>query len=146
MSDITDRLRAIEGSPDALAQQAAAHIDRAERENAGLKAALGSLGTTARMLYANAVHCIEQHHPDNLPNGELPGWLADCAADIEAVGNIAGAPPELVRCLETATGQWAMYADMLEDRDLKSEETPEGDMYRAILARLSQPASEDSHG
>lgn len=39
--------------------------------------------TTAKMLYANSLRCAELHHGLDVELNGLPGWLADCKADIE---------------------------------------------------------------
>ena len=39
-------------------------------------------------------------------------------------------------CLSQACRQWRMYADMQEDRDLATEESVEGVLYRKCVAAI----------
>ncbi len=49
-----------------------------------LRGALGAVTKTANLLYANAVGCATNHYGDDIHEHGLPGWLADCAKDIQA--------------------------------------------------------------
>jgi len=59
--------------------------------------------------------------------------------------------PDLVKALETALGQWGMYADMNEREDerirLIDERSPEGDLYRhcrKVLNAMKSPGGSDA--
>lgn len=47
--------------------------------------------SAAKLLFANALACVEQHHGRDTASNGLPGWLADAKADIEAVADTASA-------------------------------------------------------
>lgn len=50
---------------------------------AALEDALRTATKTANLLYANAVGCATNHYGEDIHQHGLPGWLADCAKDIE---------------------------------------------------------------
>lgn len=52
-------------------------------EAARLREGLSRLLTTAKLLYANAEGCAVNHYGEDFSIHGLPGWLADCQADIE---------------------------------------------------------------
>lgn len=39
----------------------------------------------AKLLYANSVGCAQNHYGEDFGLHGMPGWLADCLRDIEAV-------------------------------------------------------------
>lgn len=63
---------------------AAALIRSQAEELERLRRALGAVTKTANLLYANAVGCATNHYGDDIHEHGLPGWLADCAKDIQA--------------------------------------------------------------
>lgn len=65
-------------------QEAAALIRAQAEELERLRRALGAVTKTANLLYANAVGCATNHYGDDIHEHGLPGWLADCAKDIQA--------------------------------------------------------------
>ena len=64
--------------------EAAALIRAQAEELERLRRALGAVTKTANLLYANAVGCATNHYGDDIHEHGLPGWLADCAKDIQA--------------------------------------------------------------
>jgi hypothetical protein len=64
--------------------EAAALIRSQAEELERLRRALGAVTKTANLLYANAVGCATNHYGDDIHEHGLPGWLADCAKDIQA--------------------------------------------------------------
>lgn len=48
--------------------------------------------TAAKLLYANAEGCAVNHYSDDFAIHGLPGWLADCAADIQAAEQALATP------------------------------------------------------
>ena len=65
-------------------RSAAALIRSQAEELERLRRALGAVTKTANLLYANAVGCATNHYGDDIHEHGLPGWLADCAKDIQA--------------------------------------------------------------
>lgn len=63
-----------------------------------LRGALGDATKTANLLYANAVGCAANHYGEDIHEHGLPGWLADCAKDIQAaraaLGETKAAPEQ----------------------------------------------------
>jgi hypothetical protein len=72
-------------------------------------------------------------------------------ADAAHIVKCVNAFPDLVKALETALGQWGMYADMNEREDerirLIDERSPEGDLYRhcrKVLNAMKSPGGSDA--
>ncbi len=65
-------------------REAAALLRSQAEELERLRGALGAVTKTANLLYANAVGCATNHYGDDIHEHGLPGWLADCAKDIQA--------------------------------------------------------------
>lgn len=49
--------------------------------------------TTAKLLYANAVGCAQNHYGEDFYLHGMPGWLADCLKDIEAAAALSPSSP-----------------------------------------------------
>lgn len=63
----------------ALITKQAEQLNRAD----GLVAALRAQGRVARLLYANAEGCVVNHYGHDFEEHGMPGWLSDCARDIQ---------------------------------------------------------------
>ena len=72
------------GEDDAVEYVRATLIRSQAEELERLRRALGAVTKTANLLYANAVGCATNHYGDDIHEHGLPGWLADCAKDIQA--------------------------------------------------------------
>jgi len=64
--------------------------------------------TTAKLLYAQCEGCVVNHYAHDFATQGAPGWLADCAADIEAAQAL-GAHAMKAAC-EAAGAGWSIKA------------------------------------
>jgi hypothetical protein len=71
---------------------------------------------------------------------EFPEYEAEGIANAAAIVRWENHFDELVKALDQALRQWAMYADIVErdDRTLDAEQSPEGEMYRSAKALLAK--------
>lgn len=58
---------------------------------------LDRLIAAAKLLYANAEGCAVNHHGEDFSVHGLPGWLADCAADISAAQSLGARAMQAAR-------------------------------------------------
>ncbi len=84
--NIADHAHLLRCSPDAI-QRLITRLDTAKATVGRLGEALAKLVTTAKLLYANSEGCAVNHYCDDFAIHGLPGWFADCAADIEAASS-----------------------------------------------------------
>lgn len=68
-----------------------AALPRPTADTAEVREKVDRLLHTAKILYENAIGCIQLHHGHNPAVSDPPGWLRDCRRDIETADGLADA-------------------------------------------------------